>query len=77
MQAAVYTAGETLIGAWVGLAGVLPMRPPIDEYMLEVDGPAARPLLETFAAACERLVAARPELELLSARQRLINEEDE
>ena len=27
--------------------------------------------------ACERLVAARPELELLSARQRLINEEDE
>ena len=27
--------------------------------------------------ACERLVAARPEFELLSARQRLINEEDE
>ena len=27
--------------------------------------------------ACERLVAARPELELLSARQRLINEEDD
>ena len=27
--------------------------------------------------ACERLVAAQPELELLSARQRLINEEDE
>jgi uncharacterized protein YlxP (DUF503 family) len=26
--------------------------------------------------ACERLVAARPEVELLSARQRLINEED-
>ena len=26
--------------------------------------------------ACERLVAARPELELLSARRRLINEED-
>jgi uncharacterized protein YlxP (DUF503 family) len=27
--------------------------------------------------ACERLVAARPELELLSARRRLWNEEDE
>ncbi len=27
--------------------------------------------------ACERLVAARPEIELLSARQRLANEEDE
>jgi len=27
--------------------------------------------------ACERLVAARPEVELLSARRRLINEEDE
>jgi uncharacterized protein YlxP (DUF503 family) len=26
---------------------------------------------------CERMVAARPELELLSARQRLIGEEDE
>jgi len=28
-------------------------------------------------AACERLVAARPEIELLSARQRLYREEDE
>jgi hypothetical protein len=27
-------------------------------------------------AACERLVATRPEVELLSARQRLLNEED-
>jgi uncharacterized protein YlxP (DUF503 family) len=27
--------------------------------------------------ACERMVAARPELELLSVRQRLIGEEDE
>jgi uncharacterized protein YlxP (DUF503 family) len=27
--------------------------------------------------ACERLVAARPEVELLSARQRFISEEDE
>lgn len=27
--------------------------------------------------ACERLVAARPEIELLSARQRFIGEEDE
>jgi uncharacterized protein YlxP (DUF503 family) len=27
--------------------------------------------------ACERLVAGRPEVELLSARQRLSNEEDE
>jgi hypothetical protein len=26
--------------------------------------------------ACERLVAARPEIELLSARQRLLSEED-
>lgn len=26
--------------------------------------------------ACERVVAARPEIELLSARQRLFNEED-
>jgi uncharacterized protein len=26
--------------------------------------------------ACERLVAARPEIELLSARQRLLNEEE-
>jgi hypothetical protein len=26
--------------------------------------------------ACERLVAARPEIELLSARQRLVSEED-
>ena len=26
--------------------------------------------------ACERMVAARPEIELLSARQRLFNEED-
>jgi uncharacterized protein YlxP (DUF503 family) len=27
--------------------------------------------------ACERLVAARPEIELLSARQRFLGEEDE
>ncbi len=27
--------------------------------------------------ACERLVAARPEVELLSARRRLVDEEDE
>lgn len=27
--------------------------------------------------ACERVVAARPEIELLSARQRLLDEEDE
>ncbi|MGH2928839.1 MAG: DUF503 domain-containing protein, partial [Solirubrobacteraceae bacterium] len=27
--------------------------------------------------ACERLVAARPEVELLSARQRLVGENDE
>ncbi|MDP9395931.1 MAG: DUF503 domain-containing protein [Actinomycetota bacterium] len=27
--------------------------------------------------ACERLVAGRPEIELLSARQRLVSEEDE
>ena len=28
-------------------------------------------------AACERLVAARPEVEVLSARQRLVGEEDD
>ena len=44
------------------LAGVTPMRPPIDEYMLEADEAAARPLLGAFAAACERLVAMGAEV---------------
>jgi uncharacterized protein YlxP (DUF503 family) len=37
------------------------------------DAAHSRQVLE----ACERLVAGRPELDVLSARQRLINEEDE
>ncbi|MCB4823975.1 aspartate/glutamate racemase family protein [Roseicella aerolata] len=44
------------------LAGVVPMHPPIDEYMLEVDEAAARPLLDAFAEACGRLVAMGAEV---------------
>ncbi len=44
------------------LAGVVPMQPPIDEYMLEGDDAAARPLLEGFTAACARLVAMGAEV---------------
>ena len=38
------------------LAGVVPMDPPIDEYMLEVGKEEARPLLDAFGEACRRLV---------------------
>src|SRR5689334_2252185 len=38
------------------LAGVVPMQPPIDEYMLEADDAQALPLLDAFTAACRRLV---------------------
>ena len=38
------------------LAGVVAMHPPIDEYSLECDEDAARPLLAAFHAACGRLV---------------------
>ena len=44
------------------LAAVVPMHPPVDEYMLEADADAARPYLEAFAHACERLVKAGAEV---------------
>jgi Asp/Glu/hydantoin racemase len=44
------------------LAGVVAMQPPIDEYMLEADGAAARPLLDAFAATCGRLVGMGAEV---------------
>ena len=44
------------------LAGVVPMEPPIDEYMLEIGDEAARPMRECFAAACSRLVAMGAEV---------------
>ena len=44
------------------LAGVVPMQPPIDEYMLEVATEAARPLLATFEAACRHLLAMGAEV---------------
>ncbi len=44
------------------LAAVVPMQPPIDEYMLEIDGPAAQPMLDAFSHACRRLVDAGAEV---------------
>jgi allantoin racemase len=44
------------------LAGVVPMDPPIDEYMLEADDEAAWPLLDAFDAACRRLVGMGAEV---------------
>jgi allantoin racemase len=44
------------------LAGVVPMDPPIDEYMLEADDAAARPLLDAFGVACRRLVGMGAEV---------------
>lgn len=44
------------------LAGVVPMHPPIDEYMLEEDATAARPLLDAFEAAGRRLLAMGAEV---------------
>lgn len=38
------------------LAGVVPMHPPIDEYMLEIGEEGSRPLLDAFGEACRRLV---------------------
>ena len=38
------------------LAGVVPMHPPIDEYMLEIDEDAARPMLDAFSLAARGLV---------------------
>jgi allantoin racemase len=38
------------------LAGVVPMHPPIDEYMLEIGEEEARPLLDAFGEACRCLV---------------------
>lgn len=44
------------------LAAVVPMHPPIDEYMLEIDADSARPMLEAFGQACRRLVDAGAEV---------------
>jgi allantoin racemase len=44
------------------LAAVVPMHPPVDEYMLEADEAASQPFLRSFEAACERLVAAGAEV---------------
>jgi allantoin racemase len=38
------------------LAGVVPMQPGIDEYMLESDATEAGPFLDRFSEACRRLV---------------------
>lgn len=40
------------------LAAVVPMHPPIDEYMLEADKAASQPLVRSFEQACERVVRA-------------------
>lgn len=44
------------------LAGVVPMHPPIDEYMLEADEAASRPFVRSFEQAGVRLVAAGAEV---------------
>lgn len=44
------------------LAAVVAMRPPIDEYMLEADDDAVRPILEAFDQACRQLVEAGAEV---------------
>ena len=44
------------------LAAVVPMHPPIDEYMLETDPQAAQPMLDSFGEACRRLVEAGAEV---------------
>lgn len=44
------------------LAAVVPMHPPIDEYMLEADDDAARPFVRAFEEACTQLVAAGAEV---------------
>ena len=44
------------------LAAVVPMHPPVDEYMLEADEEQSRPFVRSFEAACTRLVAAGAEV---------------
>ena len=44
------------------LAAVVPMHPPVDEYMLEADEAASRPFVRSFEEACTRLVAAGAEV---------------
>ena len=44
------------------LAAVVPMSPPIDEYMLEADAEQLQPFVAAFEAACARLVAAGAEV---------------
>ena len=44
------------------LAAVVPMHPPIDEYMLEIDQEAAQHMLDAFSLACRRLVDAGAEV---------------
>ncbi len=44
------------------LAAVLPMDPPIDEYTLEGDEEASRPIVAGFEAACRRALAAGAEV---------------
>ncbi len=44
------------------LAATVPMSPGIDEYMLEADAEAARPIFDGFRRACETLVAAGAEV---------------
>jgi len=44
------------------LAAVVPMHPPIDEYMLEADEAGSRPFLQSFEQACRRLVDAGAEI---------------
>ena len=44
------------------LAGVVPMHPPVDEYMLEADEAGSRPFMAAFEAACRRLVEAGAEV---------------
>lgn len=44
------------------LAAVVPMHPPVDEYMLEADEAQSRPFVAAFEHACHRLVAAGAEV---------------
>ena len=62
-------------GAAVGETGHLDLhrRAEIGVAVVSATAPHAVEVLE----ACERLVAARPEIELLSARQRLFHDEEE
>ncbi|GAC1339186.1 MAG: hypothetical protein NVSMB18_06960 [Acetobacteraceae bacterium] len=44
------------------LAGVMPMQPPIDEYMLEIGDAEAQPMLDRFAEAGRQLVSMGAEV---------------